>query len=50
MLRRTFLKNTAVAATATALARPALLAATAAKPAPKLAVGLDNYALRAMGW
>lgn len=50
MLRRTFLKNTAVAATATALARPALLAATAAKPAPKLAVGLDNYALRALGW
>ena len=50
MLRRTFLKNTAVAATATAFAGPTLLAATAAKPAPKLSVGLDNYALRAMGW
>jgi hypothetical protein len=49
MLRRTFLKNTAVAATATAFAAPTLLAA-AAKPAPKIAVGLDNYALRAIGW
>ena len=49
MLRRTFLKNTAAAATATVFAGPTLLAA-AAKPAPKLAVGLDNYALRALGW
>lgn len=49
MLRRTFLKTAAVASVATAAVRPALPAAL--RPAvPKLAVGLDNYAVRAMGW
>jgi sugar phosphate isomerase/epimerase len=47
MLRRTFLHSAAVATTATALA-PRLAAAAA--PKPKLAVGLDNYAVRSLGW
>jgi len=49
MLRRSFLKTAVLAATATTLARPAL-SATATAPGPKIAVGLDNYAVRAMGW
>jgi hypothetical protein len=47
MLRRTFLHSAAVATAATALS-PRLAAATA--PKAKIAVGLDNYALRSLGW
>jgi sugar phosphate isomerase/epimerase len=49
MLRRTFLKTAAAATTAAAFARSDLLAATAA-PAPKIALGLDNFSVRALGW
>ncbi len=48
MLRRTFLHSTAVATAATAISRSPLVGATA--PAPKIAVGLDNFAVREMGW
>lgn len=47
MHRRSFLKNAALATAAAAVSRPALFAAASA---PKLAVGLDNFAVRAMGW
>ncbi|MBC7366238.1 MAG: TIM barrel protein [Undibacterium sp.] len=47
MLRRTFIQSTAAAATAAILSRPRLLAASAA---PKIALGMDNYAVRSLGW
>jgi len=47
MHRRTFLFGLA-AASLTAAARPLTAAATAARP--KLALGIDNFAVRAMGW
>ncbi len=47
MLRRTFLKNAVLATTASSLL-PRASAATV--PAPRLAVGLDNFAVRAFGW
>ena len=46
MLRRTFLQSAAVAAAATIVSRSLLLAATPSK----IALGMDNYAVRAMGW
>jgi hypothetical protein len=49
MLRRTFLKTAAAATAATALSRSDLLAATTA-PTPKIALGLDNFSVRALGW
>jgi len=48
MLRRTFLKSAALTTAATTLVRPRLLAAPA--PAPKIALGLDNFAVRGLGW
>ena len=48
MLRRTFLQTAAATTAAAALARSPLAGATA--PAPKIAVGLDNFAVREMGW
>lgn len=48
MHRRTFLHTAAVATAATALTSSRLTAAAASKP--KIAVGLDNFAVRAMGW
>jgi len=48
MLRRTFLQTAAASTAAAALARSPLAGATAA--APKIAVGLDNFAVREMGW
>ncbi len=47
MLRRTFLQSTALAAAAAAVSRPRLFAASAA---PKIALGMDNYAVRSLGW
>ena len=49
MLRRTFLKTAAAATAATALARSDLRAAASA-PTPKIALGLDNFSVRALGW
>ncbi|MEY4941099.1 MAG: hypothetical protein RIQ93_2834 [Verrucomicrobiota bacterium] len=48
MQRRSFLTSLATA-TAALAARPALRAAGSAK-APKIALGMDNYAVRAMAW
>ena len=48
MLRRTFLRTAATAATAALVAPPRLFAAPA--PAPKIALGLDNFAVRGLGW
>ena len=51
MLRRTFLKTAAVVTAAAACTRSNLLAATAAPaPTPKIALGLDNFSVRALGW
>ena len=47
MLRRTFLHSAAVATAATALSSRV---AAASAPKPKIAVGLDNYAVRSLGW
>src|SRR5205823_6199846 len=47
MLRRTFLQAAAVG-TAVAGSRSRLLAA--ASSPPKLAVGMDNYSVRSLGW
>ncbi|MSU23900.1 MAG: sugar phosphate isomerase/epimerase [Opitutus sp.] len=46
MYRRSFLKSAAHAAAASA--SPRLFAA--ARPSPKIGLGMDNYAVRAMGW
>lgn len=46
MNRRSFVQSLAVASTVTALS-PRLLAATAK---PKIKLGMDNFAVRAMGW
>ena len=51
MLRRTFLRSLGTAAGAAALTRSSLpLQAAAPRPAAKIALGIDNYAVRAMGW
>lgn len=47
MLRRTFLQTATLATAAAALSRPRLLAANAT---PKIALGMDNYAVRSLGW
>lgn len=49
MQRRSFVTGLA-AATATATLPPSLAAAAKAAPAPKIRVGLDNFAVRAMAW
>src|SRR4051812_50013100 len=46
MLRRTFLKASSIA-TATVAVSPRLFAAVSP---PKIAVGLDNYSIRSLGW
>jgi sugar phosphate isomerase/epimerase len=46
MHRRTFLQSAALATAATVLTRPKLFAATS----PKIALGMDNYAVRSLGW
>jgi sugar phosphate isomerase/epimerase len=46
MHRRTFLQSAALATATTILARPKLFAAVA----PKIALGMDNYSVRALGW
>lgn len=46
MQRRSFLSGLAAATTAAALSRPLGAAASA----PKLRLGMDNFAVRAMGW
>ncbi len=52
MHRRSFLQTLAVAASATAGTSTAsrLFAANAKSAAPKIGLGMDNYAVRAMGW
>ncbi len=52
MHRRSFLQTLAVAASATALSANAsrLFAANAKSTAPKIALGMDNFAVRAMAW
>ncbi len=47
MLRRTFLKTATIAAAAATVSPPRLCGATAAR---KLAIGLDNYSVRSLGW
>ncbi|MBI5767435.1 MAG: sugar phosphate isomerase/epimerase [Verrucomicrobia bacterium] len=47
MKRRSFLQGLAVASTVSAVAPRALLAAAAK---PKIKLGMDNFAVRAMGW
>lgn len=47
MRRRTFLHTLSLAATASAVMRPSLSGASAK---PKIALGIDNFAVRAMGW
>ena len=48
MHRRTFLQTMAVAASATAVSR---IRAASTKPAPpRIGLGMDNFAVRAMGW
>jgi sugar phosphate isomerase/epimerase len=48
MHRRSFLQTLAVASAATASSR--LLAAPATVATPKIGLGMDNFAVRAMGW
>ena len=48
MHRRSFIQTLAVASAATATSR--LLAAQATTAAPKIGLGMDNFAVRAMGW
>lgn len=52
MHRRSFLQTLAVAASATAATSAAsrLFAAHAKSTAPKIGLGMDNFAVRAMGW
>jgi sugar phosphate isomerase/epimerase len=47
MRRRTFLKTTSIATIAAAVSPPRLFAGS---PTPKIAVGLDNYSIRSLGW
>lgn len=49
MHRRSFLTGLAAGATALA-ARPLLSAAASSAPARKIPLGMDNFAVRAMGW
>jgi 3-oxoisoapionate decarboxylase len=48
MHRRTFLSG--LAATSAALAAPRALAAAAKRPTARIKLGMDNFAVRAMGW